>query len=126
TIHLATFLRIILPAHWTLLRWSRCSTNGSRDDRLKSVPGLLSCSVVDIVQPFPPQNERRQSLSTDAAILQQAPWSDLIDGRNRLSLKYALVLQPCFVKRSETIEVRVSIPIQIDKLLEELQKVQPW
>src|SRR5579885_134967 len=125
-VHLTPFLRVVLPAHWTLLcrRW--CSTDGSGDDWLKSIASFLSGSVVDVVQPFPPQNERRQGLGTDAAVLQQTSWPDLIDGRHGLGLKYALILQPCFVKRSEAIKVRVSVPVQSHKLLEELQKIQPW
>ena len=88
------------------------------DDWFECVPGFLSGPVVDVVYPLSQKDKGREGDCPDTTELQQTSRPNLIDRRHGLSLKNPLVFQPRFVQRRKTIEICVSISIQLDKLLE--------
>lgn len=119
TIDLPAFVLIALTFDRTLPGRCGSAADGVSDDRLKQVAGFLGGSIVDVVEPLPPEQESGQGIGVEFAKLQQAARADLLQCGKWLCAEDSLVLEPGFVHRGETREVGVGVCLRRDQTLEE-------
>ena len=106
----------------TCLGTERCAADGVGDDRLEQVARLLPGPVVDVEEPFPPEEQAGRG-RTDRAELQQPARTDLLDRRYGLRLQNPFVLQPSLVEVRQACEERVCVALQADEPFHEREEL---
>src|SRR5207249_2633914 len=125
-VDLATLPGIASPLYRTLARWSGYAADCGRDDRLEEIARLLPRPVIDVEDPLAPQQEASQRPGAHGSELQQSPRANLINRRQWLHFKDALVLQARLVQRCEAGEICVGVRIERKKSLEERHNVRTF